>query len=85
MGFKDAITYGIDYRDYEKVSVLPSNVKLLAVAGIWGDYSNIRCLFHDEHGKKYMRNIKGSSGNYIIKELCVNAKEIKVGTIYVVD
>lgn len=29
--------YGIDYRDYEKVSRLPEGVPLMAVAGVWGD------------------------------------------------
>jgi len=55
----------------------------VAVAGIWGDYSNIRCLFHDEHGKKYLRNIKGSGGQYTIQEFGVNAKDIEVGMVFV--
>lgn len=53
MGFKDALMYGIDYRDYEKVSTLPAGVYLAAIAGVWGDYSNIRCLFMTEDGKGY--------------------------------
>lgn len=86
MGFKDALRYGLDYRDYEKVSTLPTGVYLAAIAGIWGDYSNIRCLFMTEDGKGYLRNISGRGGQYIIRELGVNAKEIKVGAVFkVVD
>jgi hypothetical protein len=85
MGFKDALRYGLDYRDYEKVSTLPNGVPLMAIAGVWGDYSNIRCLFMTEDGKGYLRNINGHRGKYIIHELGVNAKEIAVGTVFVVE
>jgi hypothetical protein len=82
MGFKDALAHGIDYRDYEPVSKLPAGINLIAVAGVWGDYSNIRCLFQDEDGKGYLRNIRQAGGQYKIQELGVNAKEIKVGDVF---
>lgn len=85
MGFKDALMYGIDYRDYEKVSRLPEGVPLMAVAGVWGDYANIRCLFVDEAGNRYLRNISGRGGEYVIRELGVNAKEIGAGAVFVVS
>lgn len=85
MGFKDALRYGLDYRDYEKVSTLPTGVSLVAIAGVWGDYSNIRCLFMTEDGKGYLRNISGRGGQYIIRELGVNAKEIKVGAVFLIE
>lgn len=84
MGFKDALMYGIDYRDYEKVSTLPTGVPLVAVAGVWGDYANIRCLFMTEDGRGYLRNISWRGGQYIIRELEVNAKEIEVGRIFTI-
>lgn len=85
MGFKDARLYGIDYRDYQKVSSLPLGVPLIAVAGVWGDYANIRCLFEDQQGNRYLRNIYGDSRGYVIRELGVNAKEIMAGSMFVVD
>ncbi len=47
LGFRQALGYGIDYRDYKKVDRLPEGIPLLAIAGIWGNYSDIRCLFID--------------------------------------
>lgn len=85
MGFKDALMYGIDYREYEKVSRLPAAVPLTAIAGIWGDYANIRCLFEDEAGNRYLRNISGRGGQYIINELKINAKEVVAGTMFMVS
>ncbi|WP_291732577.1 hypothetical protein [Leisingera sp. F5] len=29
---------------------LPEGVPLIAIAGVWGDYSNILCLFMDANG-----------------------------------
>lgn len=84
MGFKDAMLCGIDYREYEKVNRLPAGVPLMAIAGVWGDYANIRCLFADEAGNQYLRNISGRGGQYVIRELGVNAKEIAPGTVYLV-
>lgn len=85
MGFKDALVHGVDYREYKTVSKLPSGINLSAIAGVWGDYSNIRCLFQDENGNGYLRNIRGAAGQYIINELGVNAKEIKVGEIFITN
>ncbi|WP_407977628.1 hypothetical protein ACJKIH_24590 (plasmid) [Brucella pseudogrignonensis] len=85
MGFKDALAHGIDYRDYKPVSKLPADINLIAVAGVWGDYSNIRCLFQDENGEGYLRNIRASGGQYIIQELGANAKEINVGSRFLID
>lgn len=84
MGFKDAMQYGIDYRQYEKVSRLPAGVPLMAIAGVWGDYANIRCLFADEAGNRYLRSISGRAGQYVIRELGLNAKQIGAGEVFVV-
>lgn len=51
----------------------------MALAGVWGDYSNIRCLFIDEEGNGYCRSISGRDGEYIIRELGLNAKDLEVG------
>lgn len=45
-----------DYCDFEKVDRLPEDLPLIAVACVWGDYQNIRCLFVDAEGNGYMRN-----------------------------
>ena len=80
MSYHQAREYGIDYRGFERVACLPEGVPLIAVAGVWGDYQNIRCLFVDVAGSGYMRNIRwwGDKG-YPIKELGIDAKEIAVG------
>lgn len=85
LGFRQALEYGIDYRDYEKVDRLPDGIPLMAIAGVWGDYSDIRCLFIDETGKTYRRHITGRAGQYIIRELDLNAKEMEVGQVVVED
>lgn len=79
MSYHQARDYGIDYRDYEKVGCLPEGVLLVAVAGVWGDYQNIRCLFVDAEGNGYMRNVRKRRDGYVIRELGVDAKELKVG------
>ncbi|SLN19556.1 hypothetical protein ROA7450_00628 [Roseovarius albus] len=84
LGFRQALEYGIDYRGYEKVVRLPEGIPLMAIAGIWGDYSDIRCLFIDQTGKTYRRHITGRAGRYIIRELDLNAKEVDVGQVVVV-
>lgn len=83
MSFAQARDIGIDYRDYQKVDHLPSGVELFAIAGVWGDYVNIRCLFQDAEGTRYLRNIvrRGNAG-YIITELHLDAKEIEVGQMF---
>lgn len=83
MSFAKARDIGINYRDYQKVDSLPSGVPVTAVAGVWGDYVNIRCLFEDADGNRYLRNIQqwGDAG-YIVKELGVDAKQIAVGQVF---
>jgi len=84
MSFAQARDIGIDYRDYQKVDCLPSCTPVTAIAGVWGDNVNIRCLFEDDDGNRYLRNIRrwGDAG-YIVKELELDAKEIQVGQIFV--
>lgn len=84
MSFHQAREHGIDYRNFEKIECLPVGVRLTAIAGIWGDYQNIRCLFMGECGQSYLRNIRGGGGEYVIRELGQNAKEIAVGQVFVV-
>ena len=83
MSFAQARDIGIDYRDYQKVDFLPSGVTVTAIAGVWGDYVNIRCLFEDADGNRYLRNIRrwGDAG-YVIKELDLDAKDIEVGQMF---
>jgi len=83
MSFAQARDIGIDYRDYEKVDCLPSDTTVTAIAGVWGDYVNIRCLFEDGDGNRYLRNIRrwGDAG-YIVKELGIDAKQIAVGQVF---
>ncbi|PWE33416.1 hypothetical protein DDZ14_04230 [Maritimibacter sp. 55A14] len=79
MSYHQARDYGIDYRNFDKVDSLPEGVPLVAIAGVWGDYQNIRCLFMDAEGNGYMRNIRKWSNGYVIRELGVDAKELTVG------
>ena len=83
MRFAQARDIGIDYRDYQKVACLPSGIAVMAIAGVWGDYVNVRCLFEDADGNRYLRNIQrwGDAG-YLIKELGLDAKEIEVGQVF---
>lgn len=83
LGFRQALGYGIDYRDFDKVDRLPKSVPLIAIAGVWGDYSDIRCLFFDQTGQTYRRHVTGRDGWYIIRELDLNAKELQVGQLVV--
>jgi len=83
MSFAQARDIGIDYRNYQKVDCLPSFVTVTAIAGVWGDYVNLRCLFEGADGNRYLRNIQrwGDAG-YIIKELGLDAKEIEAGQVF---
>lgn len=83
MSFAQARDIGIDYRDYQKVDCLQSGIPVRAIAGVWGDYVNIRCLFEDCDGNRYLRNIRrwGDAG-YIVKELGIDAKQIEVGQVF---
>ena len=85
LGFRQALDHGIDYRDFQKVDRLPEGIPLMAIAGVWGDYSDIRCLFIDQDGQTYRRHISGRAGQYIIRELDLNAKEMEVGQVVVAD
>ncbi|WP_204112485.1 hypothetical protein [Shimia biformata] len=84
VGFRQALENGIDYREYDKVNRLPEGIPLMAIAGVWGDYNDIRCLFIDQYGQTYRRHITGSAGQYIIRELDLNAKQIHLGQEFVV-
>lgn len=79
MSYGQSRDYGIDYRTFDKVARLPEGVPLMAFAGVWGDYSDIRCLFIDADGNGYRRHISGRGGEYIIRELDLNAKGLQVG------
>jgi hypothetical protein len=83
MSYHQARDYGVDYRDFEKVKCLPEGVPLVAIAGVWGDNQNIRCLFMDADRKGYMRNIRRWSNGYVIRELGLDAKELTVGELVV--
>jgi hypothetical protein len=84
LGFRQALDHGIDYRDFQKVDRLPEGIPLMAIAGVWGDYSDIRCLFIDQDGKTYRRHITGRAGQYVIRELELNAQVMEVGQVVVV-
>lgn len=83
--FSVAMGRGLDYRTYEKCFKLPVDVELVAVAGVWGDFAQVRCLFVDRAGRKYRRHIQQSKDAYVIRELGLCAKEITVGAVYVVS
>ncbi len=86
MSFRQALDYGIDYRTFEKVPCLPKGVPLIAVAGIWGEYSDIRCLFLDSEGKCYLRYIQKWGGKgFLIRELGLDAKEISAGQVVIAN
>lgn len=56
---------------------------MTAIAGVWGDNVNIRCLFEDADGNRYLRYIRrwGDAG-YLIKELDLDAKDVDVGQMF---
>lgn len=84
MGFKDAMMYGIDYRDYEKIRELPKGIELTAVAGIWGNYSNLRCLFVTAGGDRICRTVFHGS-KYWVPEIERFGKEIEVGECFSIE
>ncbi|MDA7966397.1 hypothetical protein [Ruegeria sp.] len=84
MSYGQSRDYGIDYRTLKKVTRLPESVLLVAIAGVWGDYSDIRCLFIDTEGNGYWRHVYGGGGEYIIQELDLNAKKLEVGQMIIV-
>jgi len=79
--FKQAMDAGFDYRDFERVKCLPSGCRLTAIAGVWGSYQDIRCLFESEDGDKYCRTVYHRS-NYLIPEIEAYAKEIVAGEVF---
>lgn len=81
LSFRQAMDYDIDYRDFEQVDMLPEGVPLLAYAGVWGDYSDIRCLFFDEDCNTYRRNIRRRGEGYMIGELDIDARALEVGQV----
>lgn len=84
MGFKDAMMYGIDYREYEKVRELPMGIELTAVAGVWGDYSNLRCLFMTSDGDKICRTVFNRL-KYWVPEIERHGKEVQAGEIFLIN
>ena len=84
LGFRDAMAQGIDYRHFEKVRALPEAIELTAVAGIWGNYSDLRCLFTCSDGTQICRTV-WSRSKYFIPELQIHGKEIRVGQRFTVQ
>lgn len=82
---QQANRYKIDCRDYVTVSSLPENTPLVAVAGVWGRFVNIRCLFRDPDGGRFLRNIRKQEDGYVIRELNIDAKAIEVGQIFSIN
>jgi hypothetical protein len=79
MSLQQAEMHGIDYRSFERKDCLPDVTPLIAIAGIWGRYQNIMCLFHDNEGNRYLRNIYRRRDGYQIPELGLDAKGIEAG------
>lgn len=81
MSFREAIAKGIDYRDYCKVDCLPTGVKLIPIAGVWGSQQDLRCLFVDETGKRLMR-VAYAQDKYELVEMSRLAKTLTKGTVF---
>ncbi len=81
MSFRQSCACGIDYREFERVDSLPKGIPLVAIAGVWGDCYNLRCLFMDTDGNQYLRNVFRTKNGYLIPELGVDAKMIKIGQV----
>ncbi|WP_299085810.1 hypothetical protein [uncultured Ruegeria sp.] len=79
MSLRQAKECGIDFRDFERVDQLPSEIPLVAVAGVWGKFQNILCLFEAELGRRYLRNVYQRRNGYVIPELGICAKTISAG------
>ena len=84
MGFKQALQYEIDYRDFEKVRELPKGIELTAIAGVWGGYSNLRCLFVTADGNRICRTVFNRL-KYWVPEIERHGKEIVVGERFIVS
>lgn len=85
LSYHQAREHQIDCNDYTAVKTLPENVQFYAVAGVWGKFVNIRCLFKDADGNLYHRNIYKRDEGYMIKELGVDAKAIEVGQVFQIN
>lgn len=61
---RERTAQGIDYHDYRKVDQLPKaqGRPVTAIAGVWGDNRNLRCLFVDDDGNRLMRVVYASTG-----------------------
>ena len=66
MSFRQSCACGIDYREFERVDSLPIGIPLVAIAGVWGDCYNLRCLFMDTDGNQYLRNVFRTKNGYLI-------------------
>lgn len=78
LGFKDAMLHGIDYRDYRKVRELPEGRTLTAVAGIWGDYSDMRILFVDPDNDERICRTVFAGTDYYVPEIDRKGRDIAI-------
>lgn len=84
MGFKEALKNGMDYRDYKKVRELPKNIELTAVAGVWGDHCDLRCLFVTANGDRVCRTVFNRL-KYWVPEIEKHGKEIQVDSVFLIN
>jgi len=78
LGFKDAMLHGIDYREYPKLRELPKGRTLTAVAGVWGDYSDMRILFVDvDSGERMCRTVFNGT-DYYVPEIGRKGRDIAI-------
>ena len=82
LSWRQSQDLGIDYRDFDYCKRLPEGIELVAIAGVWNNRGNIRCLFIDRDRNTYCRHVGGGGGKYMITELGVNAKDIEVGQVF---
>ena len=81
MGYQASREVGIVIREYEKVSRLPAGIGMKAVAAVWGDRQNLRCLFETDTGERLQRTVYWNGG-YLIEELGVSGKELELDLLY---
>jgi hypothetical protein len=81
MSYQASREAGIIIREYEKVSRLPEGIGMKAVAAVWGDRQNLRCLFDTDAGDRLQRTVYWNGG-YMIEELGVSGKELELDLLY---
>jgi len=79
MQYEQFLQLGYTWSKIRKVRSLPKGEDLKAIAGVWGEPALLRCMFEREDGGLLMRTGYWSPHRYLIKELGISGKDLKIG------